>query len=119
MPLGDRQTRPGSLRLEDGDIPLSKLDAARRGPAVTSMVRRALLFVVLGAAVLAAAGAARESANPFTGAKWFVDPASPAARQVEAWRRTRPADAAQIAKISTQPQALWLTTGGDVYTQTR
>ncbi|HEX6711765.1 MAG TPA: glycoside hydrolase family 6 protein [Thermoleophilaceae bacterium] len=45
--------------------------------------------------------------NPFAGAKWFVDPASNARRQADAWRLTRPADAAQMDKIAGQPQADW------------
>lgn len=47
------------------------------------------------------------SSNPFAGAKWFTDPDSNARRQATAWRLSRPADAAQMDKIASQPQADW------------
>jgi hypothetical protein len=47
------------------------------------------------------------SVNPFSGAKWFIDPASNARKQADAWRASRPADAAQMDKIAGQPQADW------------
>jgi hypothetical protein len=47
------------------------------------------------------------SANPFVGAKWFIDPNSNARRQADAWRASRPADAAEMDKIAAQPQADW------------
>jgi len=46
--------------------------------------------------------------NPFLGKKLFVDPNMGSVRQAEKWRATRPADAALIDKIATQPQAEWL-----------
>lgn len=49
----------------------------------------------------------RTYANPLLGSRFYVDPASHAARQADAWRTTRPADAAQIQKIASQPQAIW------------
>jgi cellulase/cellobiase CelA1 len=45
--------------------------------------------------------------NPFAGAKWFIDPNSNARMQADAWRLSRPADAAQMDKIAAQPQADW------------
>lgn len=47
-------------------------------------------------------------ANPFAGKRLFVDPNSAAKRQAETWRRSRPADAALIARIADQPVARWL-----------
>lgn len=44
----------------------------------------------------------------FSGARLFVDPASAAKRQADAWRRTRPADAALMDKIAAQPLAQWM-----------
>jgi len=38
----------------------------------------------------------------------FVDPNSEAQRQIVEWRRSRPDDAALIAKIAAQSQAIWL-----------
>jgi endoglucanase len=45
--------------------------------------------------------------NPFSGARFFIDPNSNARRQADAWRSSRPADAAQMDKIAGQPQADW------------
>jgi endoglucanase len=47
------------------------------------------------------------SSNPFTGAKWFIDPNSNARKQADSWRSARPADAAQMDKIAGRPQADW------------
>jgi endoglucanase len=56
------------------------------------------------------------SANPFSGAKFFIDPDSNAKRQADAWRSSRPADAAQMDKIAAQPQADWFGDwNGDVH----
>lgn len=54
------------------------------------------------------AAAAAAGGNPFASARLFVDPSSAAWQQVRAWQDTRPADAAQIAKIAREPQAEWL-----------
>ncbi len=48
-----------------------------------------------------------QAANPFAGKRLYVDPNSAARRQAETWRRTRPADAALIARIAGQPVARW------------
>jgi endoglucanase len=48
---------------------------------------------------------AEEASNPFDGVKFYVDPNSAASKQAEAWRATRPEDAAQIDKIASQPSA--------------
>jgi endoglucanase len=47
------------------------------------------------------------SGNPFAGAKPYIDPNSNAKRQADAWRYSRPGDAAQMDKIAGQPQADW------------
>jgi endoglucanase len=49
----------------------------------------------------------RAAANPVAGAALYVDPSSAARRQAEAWRSTRPADAALMDRIASQPQAVW------------
>src|SRR6476646_10420234 len=46
--------------------------------------------------------------NLFSSARLYVDPASAAKRQADAWRKTRPADAALMDKIAAQPVAQWL-----------
>lgn len=47
------------------------------------------------------------NASPLAGTKWYVDPHSDAAAQVEKWRRSHPAAAAELAKIAAQPTADW------------
>lgn len=46
-------------------------------------------------------------ANPLVGVSFFVDPASDARRQADAWRSDRPGDAQAMEKIAQQPQADW------------
>jgi endoglucanase len=48
------------------------------------------------------------TANPIAGARFWVDPASDARKTADAWRASRPDDAAQLDKIASQPQARWL-----------
>jgi endoglucanase len=47
------------------------------------------------------------SSNPFAGVTFYVDPNSNARKTADAWRATRPADAAEMDKIAVQPQADW------------
>jgi endoglucanase len=47
-------------------------------------------------------------ANPFAGARLYVDPESPAQDLVTQWASTRPADAALMAKIANESKAEWL-----------
>src|ERR687895_2255114 len=65
-----------------------------------------VLTLALALAALAAPATA-SAANPFDGRRLYVDPSSAAAKQATAWRLTRPADAAEIDKIATAPQAQW------------
>lgn len=44
---------------------------------------------------------------PLAGVKWYVDPSSKAKLQADAWRSTRPADAAELDKIAAEPEADW------------
>ena len=44
---------------------------------------------------------------PLAAARWYVDPSSDARLQADAWRLTRPADAAVMDKIAAEPQADW------------
>jgi len=46
--------------------------------------------------------------NMFASARLYVDPSSPAKRQADAWRRSRPTDAALMDKIAAQPLAQWV-----------
>jgi len=47
------------------------------------------------------------TANPLSGALLWTDPASNARRTADAWRASRPADAAQLDKVAAQPQVRW------------
>lgn len=46
--------------------------------------------------------------NPLAGVAFYLDPASNARKQADAWLLSRPADAAQMEKIAARPQAKWL-----------
>ncbi len=46
------------------------------------------------------------------GVRFYVDPASNAANQADAWRESRPADAALMDELAREPVALWVS-GGD------
>jgi endoglucanase len=76
----------------------------------------ALRFALPGIMTLAAAPLAA-SATPepapaarlvVAGTRLYVDPASAARRQVDAWRRARPADAERLERIASQPMAVWM-----------
>jgi endoglucanase len=63
-------------------------------------------------------------ANPLLGLTLRVDPGSSARVQAEAWKSSRPQDAAQLEKIASQPQADWFgdwnkDVRGDVQRRTR
>jgi len=65
--------------------------------------------VLLGLAlVLAATLSYGQIRSILRGQRLYVDPASPARRQADAWRRSRPADARLMQRIADQPQAIWL-----------
>jgi len=48
------------------------------------------------------------AARPLPGAALYVDPSSQAKAQADAWRASRPLDAAKLDKIAERPQAFWL-----------
>ena len=48
------------------------------------------------------------AANRIAGVKLFVSQDSPAKRQAEAWRRSRPSDAELMQRIADQPVARWM-----------
>src|SRR4051794_11758370 len=66
---------------------------------------RAGVCAAFGVAVLLGAPRSTGQSNPFQGRRLYVDPASPARRQADAWARSRPADAALLRAIAEQPQA--------------
>lgn len=82
--------------------------AALLATACAGEAERSVAPLADDASARGGAQAAAGSPSAFTGATLWVDPASNAARSAEAWRATRPADAAQLLKIATQPQVRWL-----------
>ena len=62
---------------------------------------------------VAGAGQNKAASQPASGNPWsvkdlYVNPATDAARQAGQWAGSRPADAAIMARIAAQPQALWV-----------
>jgi endoglucanase len=47
------------------------------------------------------------ASNPFAGVNFYIDPHSNARKTADSWRSSRPADAAEMDKIASQPQADW------------
>lgn len=70
--------------------------------------RRILPLLAVLLLTEAAAPAAQQGANPFAGKRLYVNPDSPAQRQADEWRRSRPQDAALMRVIAEQPQVIWL-----------
>ena len=57
---------------------------------------------------------------PAAASEFWVDPASPAAKQVEQWRNDgRTADASELEKIARQPVAHWIGSQGNTADQTK
>jgi endoglucanase len=85
-----------------------------RGPALRTRrarfaVRGSAAAVLLALALaLAPPPSGGQAGHPLRGQRLYVNPASPARAQADAWRRTRPADAAHMQRIAAQPQAIWL-----------
>lgn len=90
------------------------LSTSRRPPNGLSFRRVATAFpliATLGVSAPVAADAqtvSRAFINLFSGAKLWVDPASSARRQADAWRRSRPRDAELMDRIASQPVAQWV-----------
>jgi endoglucanase len=94
---------------------LSHLHFRARIPCVprisTKLATALLLGVALDAThpvVAAAQTVSQAFVNLFSGAKLWVDPASEARRQADAWRMSRPRDAALMDRIASQPVAKWV-----------
>ena len=68
----------------------------------------AVTVVVAGQTAAAVAPNAANALNRLSGMKLFVSPESPARRQADAWRRSRPQDAAIMEQIARQPVAKWM-----------
>ncbi|MDQ3076441.1 MAG: glycoside hydrolase family 6 protein [bacterium] len=48
------------------------------------------------------------SGNPFSGAKLWLNPNTDAKKTADSWRSSRPQDAAQMDKIASSPDVIWL-----------
>jgi endoglucanase len=72
---------------------------------------RVLIAATAAIALIAACSDGRSpasgAADPFAGQRLYVDPASPARRQADAWRSSRPRDAALVERIASRPHADW------------
>ena len=79
----------------------------RLNPSTGWTMRRAVLTVALAASFAPTASFA-QSANPFGRSKLYVDPNSKARQTAEQLRRSRPADAAALERIASQPTAKWM-----------
>jgi endoglucanase len=81
-------------------------------PPVDAALLPICLLLSLGLLVLPARAGAQSASqafiNLFSGARLYVDPASAAKRQADAWRRSRPSDAELMDRIASQPVAQWL-----------
>ena len=82
-----------------------------RFPVVHAGLAAVLLLtpgLVISPASAGAQTVSQAFVNMFSGARLYVDPASAAKQQADAWRRSRPTDAALMDKIAAQPVAQWL-----------
>lgn len=66
------------------------------------------IFITIGAGGLRAQSVSDAFINLFSSAKMYVNPFSPARKQAEQWKRSRPDDAALMEKIASQPMAQWM-----------
>lgn len=83
--------------------------AARSLRAVGLVVISSALLLVTATAANAASAVEPTpvAANALSGMRLFVNPSSPAAKQADAWNKSRPADAARMRYIADQPVATW------------
>jgi endoglucanase len=94
---------PAGVRQVRAQRQLMSLPSSRRQLSACGLV------VYLIAATPAASQTVSQAfGNLFSGARLYVDPASAAKRQADAWRNSRPADAALMDKIASQPIAQWV-----------
>lgn len=98
---------------------LAKPAAVLRMASPKTVIRIAAMGVLAGAGVVSMGaapsfstskemGVGTASPNPLAGERLYVDPASNARRQADAWRTSRPDDAKAIDIIAKQPQAVWI-----------
>lgn len=80
--------------------------------AVSRAVRHSALVAAASVAAVHTAGAVlpevANTLNRLAGLKLFVQQDSPARRQAEAWKQSRPREAALMQRIASQPVAQWI-----------
>lgn len=86
---------------------------------ITSVARNVSLATVAVSGAWAVIGArvpnVVNALNAIPSRRLYVEPSSPAKKQADAWRNSRPADAALMDRIAAQPVAKWLNEwSGDV-----
>lgn len=102
---------PRPVRRHSGGVPPSSTAAASQ--SFTGASPSSVSISSLGGSsptVLpppAAAAASSAGGSPLAGARFYVNPDSPAAEQERTWQSSDPADAAEIAKIADEPEATW------------
>ena len=85
---------------------LGRKGAVRVGLAGAAVV--ALTASAPGVALTKALGEATATPNPFDDMLLYVDPTSPARKQADAWKTSRPQDAALLERIASEPTATWI-----------
>jgi endoglucanase len=88
-----------------GEGPYVLTFTAKSASGATLGTRTSSIYVSQPAA--AAEMPAPEVKNPLDGLPLYVDPATPAAERARSWQSSRPADAALMAKIASNPVARW------------
>src|SRR3954465_6271891 len=81
------------------------ISRAQNGVLVPALT---IALIVTVPAALRAQTVSQAFGNLFSGATLYVDPASAAKKQADAWRNSRPRDAALMDKIAAQPLAQWM-----------
>lgn len=102
-----RMAQPGSARDRSNCVTGWSSSSTSRSAGWT-IAGVASLIVGLACMPDLRADTAAPPANPFAGARLHLRANTPARVQAERWRRVRPADAARIDRIASQPQAVWL-----------
>lgn len=76
--------------------------------AETRLIRRVLIALALACVMMPALSIAQSGGNPFGRERLYVDPNSKARQSAEQLKRTRPADAAALERIASQPTVKWM-----------
>ena len=76
--------------------------------AETRPIRRVITALALACALIPGGLSAQGGDNPFGRARLYVDPNSKARQTAEQLKRSRPADAAALERIASQPTAKWM-----------